>query len=56
MEIMILAAWRIWIVRNNEIFKDHEFNLQELEVNLLSRDKASELHIKEKYANSLKIG
>jgi hypothetical protein len=24
MEIMILAAWSIWIVRNNKIFKDHD--------------------------------
>jgi hypothetical protein len=54
MEVLILAAWGIWIVRNNKIFKDQnaEFNswkaifLQELRL-LVHR-------MKKKHVNSLK--
>jgi hypothetical protein len=54
MEILILAAWGIWIVRNNKVFKDQNANFNSWK-EIYNQELRMLVHMmKKKHANTIK--
>jgi hypothetical protein len=54
MEILIIAAWGIWIVRNNKVFKDQNANFNSWK-EIYNQELRMLVHMmKKKHANTIK--
>jgi hypothetical protein len=54
MEIMVLATWGIWIVRNNKVYKDQNVNFNSWKV-IYSQELRMLVHmIKKKHVDTFK--
>jgi hypothetical protein len=54
MEIIIIAAWGIWISRNNKIFNNHSPSFTSWKVIFIQEAKLLTFRIKKKHADTFK--